>query len=65
MKINEVEKEKMLKYSTESNGEKKKKIIEQVAFFFLGFLYSLAGFGKGFSPFGVSLSCSAPKTCLI
>ncbi len=65
MKINEVEKENMLKCSTESNGEKKKKIIEQVAFFFLGFLYSLAGFGKGFSPFGVSLSCSAPKTCLI
>lgn len=65
MKVNAPEKENKLKYDTEPKSGKGKKIAEQAVFFFLGFVYSLAGFGKGFSPFGISLSCSAPKSCLV
>lgn len=43
----------------------KQRLIEQGVYFMLGFLYSLAGFGKGFSPFGISLSCSAPRYCIV
>ncbi len=65
MNIREIEKEAKTQNTKEISVGDKQRIIEQIAFFLLGFLYSLAGFGKGFSPFGISLSCSAPRYCLV
>lgn len=43
----------------------KGRLVEQMMFLSLGFLYSISGLGAGFSPFGVSFAGSAPGRCLL
>ncbi len=42
-----------------------KKIGKHICIFALGVLYSLSGFGKSFSPFGIAFACSMQKGFLI
>lgn len=65
MSITEVVKEYKKQTDVADKKAVRKKAFEHTAYFLLGFLYSLAGFGGGFSPFGVAFACSTPKSCLL
>lgn len=65
MNTRTIEKENITQGKDEMYAGDKVRLVEQLVFFALGFLYSLAGFGKGFSPFGISLACSSPRYCLV